>query len=178
MLLRHFNYLFMIIIHSVSSSSSRCFLPEMESELDLNKLLGTTWYVGLQTNDIMASEVTCVKLNNFTKTMSGLSLISEEHGEGTTVVKYGVHFIRQGPGLYSVDRKQDEDSLLASHKLEFHNDYTKAVNDMGKWNIWTYFPNSTPSVNNVVAFYNKLTELEISTTFHLSLCPEEARFMN
>nr|XP_039256203.1 uncharacterized protein LOC120332928 isoform X1 [Styela clava] len=165
MLLRHFNYLFMIIIHSVSSSSSRCFLPEMESELDLNKLLGTTWYVGLQTNDIMASEVNCVKLNNFTKTMGGLSLISEEHGEGTTVVKYGVHFIRQGPGLYSVDRKQDEDSLLASHKLEFHNDYTKAVNDMdeneilrkntvistdyinyfafigclssGKWNIWT-----------------------------------------
>nr|XP_039260645.1 uncharacterized protein LOC120336919 [Styela clava] len=40
----------------------------------------------------------------------------------------------------------------------------------GEWVIWGYFPTPKPTVSNVVAFYNEMHRLGISTRFHISKC--------
>ncbi|XP_039255601.2 uncharacterized protein LOC120332426 [Styela clava] len=192
-------FVLLALYHSSVISGEKCFLPHGQPNLDFKKISETSWFVGLQTHDALATKVQCVKLDNFTTTITGFKFIAEEYGDGPVDVKYSVNFVRRGAnGLYSFDKQKDEISLISSHRLIFQNDYTKKVHDTdndeltgngvvfwtdyknyfaliecrnnGGWIIWVYFPSITPSVTNLVALYNKLHEIGVSTTFHISRC--------
>nr|XP_039255602.1 uncharacterized protein LOC120332426 isoform X2 [Styela clava] len=125
-------FVLLALYHTSVISGEKCFLPHGQPNLDFKKISETSWFVGLQTHDALATKVQCVKLDNFTTTITGFKFIAEEYGDGPVDVKYSVNFVRRGAnGLYSFDKQKDEISLISSHRLIFQNDYTKEVHDTG-----------------------------------------------
>ncbi|XP_039265526.1 uncharacterized protein LOC120341149 [Styela clava] len=186
---------------STASISQRCHLPKVTNELDAEKLIGTTWYAGLQTNDIAASMISCARFNNFTSTNSSFGILLTEHG--VRFVQFGVHFNNDGNGTYLLS-KSDRKHNHAKHESEMNAMDRKAVLDMdnffdngdhvfltdyenyfaificppngvaGKGHrlVWGCFSNPTPTLSQVAAFINVLHEVGISANFHASTCSE------
>ncbi|XP_039256221.1 uncharacterized protein LOC120332937 isoform X2 [Styela clava] len=176
-------------------------LPSAD-ELDVSKLIGTTWYVGLQTNDPVASYLTCAKLSNFKKTKTGFQYNSTDHGKSSTVAEITAHFNRQRAGIYRLNKHLDESAIIADHKSDAGMLYNSAAhtmdqqvlfgdnflivsdyknyygsiqrcNDGGEWCVWGFFQSTNPTLKNVAAFYNKLAQHGISAILHVSLCSEQ-----
>nr|XP_039274059.1 uncharacterized protein LOC120348014 isoform X1 [Styela clava] len=185
---------------STASESQICYLPQA-MELDVEMLPKTSWYSGLHTDDITASMLSCIRLNNFTCTASGFGLVSKEHG--VRYVEFEFHFEYDGDGIYH-PRKSDAEYIHAEHEKEMNGLDKEVVVDMdnflinGKAVFLTdyknylailqcprdgsvdkeyrlirgFFPSSNPDLSQVAVFINALHEMGISAKFYASTCSE------
>nr|XP_039260771.1 uncharacterized protein LOC120337117 [Styela clava] len=180
--------------------TEKCSLPIPQEDPDISKMTDTVWYLGVQTNDPVAADVTCVRVYNITKSSAGFNAATDEFGAGSDRTDFISHFTRQSLGVYH-ENNEDEPSLEAAHEhtLEgkfnaearkmddeillkddnvFLTDYANYLTVMqcpaeGKWIILNYFKQPQPSLDSVIKFYNKLHELGVSARFHASRCNEK-----
>nr|XP_039265868.1 uncharacterized protein LOC120341428 [Styela clava] len=198
-----FNCLMLAVFLCGSVSSvfaEKCALPIPQEELDISKLEDTVWYLGVQTNDAVSSDVTCARVNNFTITSTGFSAHLKEFGAGSHRTDFISHLIRHRLGVYHRS-PEEEPSLKAAHEYTLNgkfnaearkiDDETLLKDDFvliadysnyfgiiycsaeGEWILWNYFRQPKPSLHSIIKFYNKLHELGVSARFHASRCNEK-----
>nr|XP_039265432.1 uncharacterized protein LOC120341065 [Styela clava] len=184
-----------------AAESERCLLPEMRKKLDVERLSNTSWYTGLQTKDITASAITCVRFSNFTSTTSGFGVVLTEHGD--RLVQFENHFNYVKNGIYRVSKSEREldhaeyvresngldektvlriDHVVADGNQVFLTDYKNYIAgficppdpiiDNEHRFVWGFFPSPNPTLSQIAAFMNVLHDAGISTHFHSSTCSE------
>ncbi|XP_039265431.2 uncharacterized protein LOC120341064 [Styela clava] len=183
------------------AASHGCRLPEMRKKLDVERLSNTSWYTGLQTNDITASAITCVRFSNFTSTTSGFRVILTEHGD--RFVQFENYFNYVKDGIYRISKPDKEldhaeyvrelngpdektvlriDHVIADENQVFLTDYKNYIagficppdptfDDEHRF-VWGFFPSPNPTLSQIAAFMNVLHDAGISTHFHSSTCSE------
>ncbi|XP_077971446.1 uncharacterized protein LOC120346509 [Styela clava] len=112
---------------STTPKLHRCRLPEASSKLDFEKLSKTSWYSGLQSNDITASMLSCIRLSNFTSTESGYRVVVKEHG--IRYLKFELHFNWHKEGYYDLSKSDKEDNH-DEHMREMNGLHNERVSDM------------------------------------------------
>ncbi|XP_077976769.1 uncharacterized protein LOC120335504 isoform X2 [Styela clava] len=187
-----------IALTSTVAESQICYLPRA-MELNVEKLIQTTWYSGLRTDDI-ASMLSCVRFSNFTSTESGFKVITEEQGVSTVEfdlnIDYGVdgtyrlresqkEYFHEGHvkmnGLDS-ETVMDMDNFLTNGNSVYLTDYenyltlflcpSNGIADKEHRMIRGFFPSPNPTLSQVAAFINALHEIGIFAKFYASTCSE------
>nr|XP_039272210.1 uncharacterized protein LOC120346509 [Styela clava] len=138
---------------STTPKLHRCRLPEASSKLDFEKLSKTSWYSGLQSNDITASMLSCIRLSNFTSTESGYRVVVKEHVSD--------NFLGGGHDVHMTDYK----NYIASFVCP-----PGGISDKEHQMIWGFFPSPNPTLSQIAAYLNVLHQLGISVNFHASTC--------
>ncbi|XP_077976770.1 uncharacterized protein LOC120335504 isoform X3 [Styela clava] len=162
---------------STVAESQICYLPRA-MELNVEKLIQTMWYSGLQTDDI-ASMLSCVRFSNFTSTESGFKVITEEHGVST--VEFDLNIDYGVDGTYRL-RESQKDNFLTNGNSVYLTDYenyltlflcpSNGIADKEHRMIRGFFPSPNPTLSQVAAFINALHEIGIFAKFYASTCSE------
>ncbi|XP_039261937.2 uncharacterized protein LOC120338071 [Styela clava] len=181
-----------------STTQLKCELPETVPELDVDKLTYTKWYTGLQTDDPASNNVKCEEIVSMTKTSNGYDSVLRSYTESKKFVEWTSHLIRQRAGVFKETRLDGDVTMMNAYaqlenktlntvvynlvrddlekdEIMFISDYRNYQAGIlctlqGQWIIRVYFPSPTPTVTNVVAFFNEMHRLGISTRLLLSEC--------
>ncbi|XP_077970200.1 uncharacterized protein LOC120331959 [Styela clava] len=187
-----------LLISSSLSFEQKCFYPDSVQELNIQKLTGTTWYSLLRTIDVASSNTMCERVSNFTETDDGFKVKLRTYTGGLKHVDWISHFNLDRSGVYYEDKKQDDTAMTAAYASGNKDELNKATKNIvenvlmkdgfvfvtdylnyfttilcresGEWMIWTLFPNTTPSLENVVAAYSAMHNMGIFAQLYTIEC--------
>nr|XP_039253331.1 uncharacterized protein LOC120330436 [Styela clava] len=176
------------------NQAEQCKISENVGEIDWDKF-PDAWYEVLHTNDpVMGKDVGGVKLRNFTRTRTGVSMMITELHQNSHSQTMTVHLITKRAGVYE-PKKSDESAVLTSHTLTPKGgrsedaakiDYAMFNGDVlilsdeknylinvfcslsDEWVVWAGFPTMNPTIPQVTMMWNELMEKGINVQLHLA----------
>ncbi|XP_077974449.1 uncharacterized protein LOC144430394 [Styela clava] len=173
--------------------AKQCNIPEDDEDIDWNNF-PDDWYLVLHTDDpVMDKSVFGAKLQNFTKTSTGMVKTVTELHKGSPPRTFPVHYNKKKAGIYRLEKSDEpamiasqsltpegrtsedtikfDDALLNSDVLILSDEKNYQINvfciNSDEWVVRVVFPTMNPTINQLTLMWNKLMEKGINVQLHL-----------
>nr|XP_039252823.1 uncharacterized protein LOC120330069 [Styela clava] len=163
--------------------TKQCNIPEDNEDIDWDKL-HDDWYDGLTDDAGMTTDFLGGKLENFTKTSTGVQYVIIELNKNSPARTTSLHMTKQRAGVYRPE-KSEEAAVLALEALKpdgsinekamkidealFGGDILILSDEKNymihafcsledEWVVWATFPTLNPTIQQISLMWNKLIE--------------------